>query len=601
MQIAVTVKQVPTPDSLALDSTGRLRRTEVALEMSAYCRRALAKGVDLARKTGGRCTVLTLGPPSAEDVLREALAFGADAAVLLSDPVFAGSDTLVTARALAGLAEREGPFDLILVGRSSLDAETGQVGPQLAELLDLPFAGSIRELELAGGHVLVRCEQDDGACHAVVQLPAVLAVAERLCPPAKVPREVWAAIPSSRVKRLGAGDIPSSGPWGERGSPTRVGALQAVGSERTSFRCSGPIDAQVRTAFTLLAERDALAFDHAPPAAGARVPDGVDPSPTACLSTVNPSICILVEPGHEQLARPLLGLGATLAASTKGCVAAIVTERADARELWSWGADMLIEVTGATAEEDVAAAVSRWAADHLPEVLLASATSWGREVASRIAARLAAGLVGDALSLEMEDGRLHCAKPAFSGSLVATITTSSAVQMATVRPGVLPVATPRRGMGTASVSRIRAETRNRVRVHARYRDDDIEALARAAAVVGVGAGVSPERYDMIHRLADLLGAELAATRKVTDRGWLPRSRQVGITGRSISPKLYIAVGISGKLNHLVGVRGAGTILAINSDYDAPVFQGCDIGILGDWREIVPLFISTLAVGAQSVS
>ena len=136
-------------------------------------------------------------------------------------------------------------------------------------------------------------------------------------------------------------------------------------------------------------------------------------------------------------------------------------------------------------------------------------------------------------------------------------------------------------------------TRGRVRVLADRRDDDVETLARAEVVIGVGTGVRPEEYEELGPLAAVLGAELAATRKVTDKGWAPRARQVGITGRSIAPRLYIAVGVSGKFNHMVGVRAAGTILAINADRDAPVFEHCDVGIVGDWHQVVPLLHAAL--------
>jgi len=125
------------------------------------------------------------------------------------------------------------------------------------------------------------------------------------------------------------------------------------------------------------------------------------------------------------------------------------------------------------------------------------------------------------------------------------------------------------------------------------RDDDVETLARAEVVIGVGTGVLPEEYALLSPLAALLGAELGATRKVTDKGWAPRSRQVGITGRSISPRLYVAIGLSGKFNHMVGVRAAGTILAVNPDAAAPVFTHCDVGIVGDWHEAVPLLQGVL--------
>src|SRR5204862_5117573 len=141
--------------------------------------------------------VLTLGPPSAEDCLREAIAWASDrdvvaTGVLVSDPAFAGSDTLATARALAAAVGKLGGFDLVLAGRNSVDADTGQVGPELAELLDLPFLGGVRKLTIstpgpggAGGLLVARCEHDEGWCEAEVALPAVISCAERLIEPCK--------------------------------------------------------------------------------------------------------------------------------------------------------------------------------------------------------------------------------------------------------------------------------------------------------------------------------------------------------------------------------------------------------------------------------
>ncbi len=112
-------------------------------------------------------------------------------------------------------------------------------------------------------------------------------------------------------------------------------------------------------------------------------------------------------------------------------------------------------------------------------------------------------------------------------------------------------------------------------------------------VIGVGAAVDPSEYHELSPLAESLGAQMAATRKVTDKGWAPRARQVGITGRSIAPRLYVALGTSGKFNHMVGVRSAQTILAINNDPAALVFDQCDVGIVGDWRAVVPPLTSAI--------
>jgi electron transfer flavoprotein alpha subunit len=211
---------------------------------------------------------------------------------------------------------------------------------------------------------------------------------------------------------------------------------------------------------------------------------------------------------------------------------------------------------------------------------------WGREVAARVAAHSAAGLTGDAVDLTVEADRLVAWKPAFGGWLVAAVTSTSPVQMATLRPGVMPVPEAR-PPHEIPVAYLRATPRNRIRRIDGERDDELDALAAAAVVVGVGVGVLPDEYESLAELCRVLDAPLGATRKVTDRGWLPHSRQIGITGRSIRPELYVAIGVSGKFNHMVGVRGAGVIIAVNRDPGAPIFDAADIGIVGDWHDVVP--------------
>jgi len=137
-------------------------------------------------------------------------------------------------------------------------------------------------------------------------------------------------------------------------------------------------------------------------------------------------------------------------------------------------------------------------------------------------------------------------------------------------------------------------------VLARERDDDLDVLAEADAVVGVGRGVDPDDYPALEPLLAVLGAQLGATRKVTDNGWLPRARQIGITGRSIAPRLFVSIGASGKFNHMVGVRSARTVLAINPDADAPVFAVADIGIVADWHDAVPALLGAIASNPEAM-
>jgi electron transfer flavoprotein alpha subunit len=303
-------------------------------------------------------------------------------------------------------------------------------------------------------------------------------------------------------------------------------------------------------------------------------------------------VAVLIEPNRARLARELLGTAARLASEIDGRVVALGPALPDIEELGEWGADEVQILASAWVEEDVAAAVTTWASAVTPWAMLAPSTAWGREVASRVAASLGAGLTGDAVGLAVVDGRLTAWKPAFGGRLVVAITASSPVQIATVRGGILPLLAERYSPMPETVQH-NITPLGRVVVHARTREDNADDLANAEMVLGVGMGVDPGRYGELQPLLDLLGGQIAATRKVTDKGWLPRARQVGITGHTIAPRLFVSVGASGKFNHTVGVRSSGTILAVNPDPDALIFDWADVGIVGDWSEVIPELTSQL--------
>jgi electron transfer flavoprotein alpha subunit len=611
MRVAVLAKQVPSVEDMGLDEKGRLTRVGVGLEMNAYCRRAVAKGVEIAAAAGGTCVVFSLGPPVAEDVLREAVAWGADQGVLLSDPAFAGSDTLATARALAAALDSCGPFDLVLVGRNSTDADTGQVGPEVAELLDLPFVACVRELHVSDGAVEARCEHDDTWKEVRVNLPAVLSVAERLTEPCKVPPEGRAAVPVERLRRVSAREL-GPGPWGAAGSPTMVGAVRVMDVRRHHRKLSGSTQEQVRQAVEALGTWGALpsvsqslavsgghgAVAWNQHAAGVEVvPASVvskrwAPAETANASREAPTVAVIAEPDRLRLTRELLGEAAFLARDLGGTVTVVGPVIVDLDSLGAWGADVAVELSGALVEEDVASGLVALCRASPPWCVLAPGTLWGREVAARVAARLEAGLTGDAVAFEVQESRLVSWKPVFGGRLLAPITSNSEVQLATVRPGALALRKPRvRSRPTLNVAS--TDPRRRVSVTSSTRYDDLDVLLSARSVVALGAGVAPDEYERIVPLSEVLDAELAATRKVTDQGWLPRSRQVGITGYSVSPAIYVAIGVSGKFNHMVGARSAGIIVAINSDASAPIFEWADLGIVADWHEAVPLLVAAL--------
>lgn len=600
MRIAVLVKQVPAIAEMALGSDGRLIRSGTELEMSAYCRRAVSKAVELAsQRSDCSVTVFTLGPPSAEDVLREAVAWGLDRDVeidglLITDPAFAGSDTLATARAVAAALKHDGPFDMVLCGKNSVDADTGQVPPQIAELLDLPFATAVKTLTLDDDRLILGCELDDQWVDCEITLPAVLSCAERLCEPSKVPPPNRALVPAERIRFVDAQTL-GAGPWGQAGSPTWVGKTRSLAVDRERYVEGGlALPEQVRRAVRVIAEKGG--FD----TSKKRTEPRLVPSPGGPGGVV----AVLAEPGRHKLLRELLGAAGLLAGEINGSTAVLlpggmggssVDPAIDAEFLATYGADRIVHLTGAAIEEDVAAAVATWAGDRLPWAILTPGTSTGREIASRVAAQLGAGLVGDAVEFDVEDGRLVAWKSAFGGQLIVAVHTRTDVQLATVRAGVLPAP---EGLDLAvrkipSEEHIEVIAKGRVQVTDRRHDDDIDILADAAAVIAVGQGVDPADYPKLTPLVDLLEAELGCTRKVTDNGWMPHARQIGITGRSIAPRLFVMIGASGKFNHTVGIRGAGSVLAITNDPDAPAWEHADAGIVGDWQEVLPLLLTEI--------
>jgi electron transfer flavoprotein alpha subunit len=592
LRIAALVKQIPTFEDMTLGPDGRLRREGLRLHMNDYCRRAVAQGVALADATGGTCTAITLGPPAAHTVLREAMLCGTVRGVHVSDPALAGSDTLATARALAAAIAAVGPFDLVLCGRNSIDADTGQVPPQLAELLDLPLLTGARELTLGDDGLRALLEHDDEWVEATVRLPAVVSCAERLIDPCKIKDPAaWAEVDAGLITTLTAADL-GPGPWGEAASPTWVGTTRAIAVDRLGLVLDGEPAEQARTAAAVLADRAVLA---------AGTPPTLDAVPTG--GGDGPVVAVLVEPDRSRPTRELLGAAAVLAADRGGRVVAIGPAPGDPTVLAAQGADEVVVLDAADGadapvESEVAHAAADWLGTRAPWAVLAPSTAWGREIAGRIAARLGAGLTGDAVELTVEDGRLVAWKPAFGGALVAAIGCRSEVQMATVRAGVLGVRTPRTGR-EPTVEHLPVSPDGRVRVLGRRRDDDSDELATAAVVLGVGQGVDPADYPLLHALADRLGAALCATRKVTDKGWMPRARQVGITGHTIAPRLYVAVGTSGKFNHTAGVRTAGTIVAVNLDPGAEIHRWADVGLVGDWRELLPALVDALVPEGQT--
>ncbi|MCF7887307.1 MAG: electron transfer flavoprotein subunit alpha/FixB family protein, partial [Candidatus Omnitrophica bacterium] len=239
-----------------------------------------------------------------------------------------------------------------------------------------------------------------------------------------------------------------------------------------------------------------------------------------------------------------------------------------------------------------------------PEILLAGATTTGRSLAARIAVKCYTGLTADCTGLEIDKDKkiLIQTRPAFGGNIMAQIISPNfRPQMATVRHKVMPEAK----LDPARKGEIIKESfdPNNVDKRIKFLDfvkEDVSTvnLAEADIIVSGGRGLgSPENFKIIEELAENLDAAIGSSRACVDAGWIPYSHQVGQTGRTVCPKIYIACGISGQIQHLVGMQSSDLIIAINKDPDAPIFKVADYGIVGDLFKVIPL----LSKGLKEVS
>jgi len=234
---------------------------------------------------------------------------------------------------------------------------------------------------------------------------------------------------------------------------------------------------------------------------------------------------------------------------------------------------------------------------HKPEIILFGATSTGKDLASAVATDLPTGLTADTTELDVEEetGLLLASRPAFGGNIMATILCKKyRPQMATVRAKVLKALPPQPGRNgriiEESISLQEEDIRTKVLEIVKETTKKVR-IDEADIIVAGGKGLgSPEGFQLVHELANTLGGAVGASRDVVEAGWIEHPHQVGQTGVTVTPKIYIAIGISGAIQHIVGMKNSGLIIAINKDSEAPIFDACHYGIVGDAFEIVPMLI-----------
>ena len=595
MKIICLVKQVPRGDAIRFDEeTKSLVREGVPLELNRFDAYAVAQAARLRDDRGGEVVAMTMGPPQAEEALRLTLALGADRCIHLSDRLFAVADTLGTSRTLALAVQKEGA-DLVLCGRKTLDSETWQVPAEVAAFLDRPQATNVLALEPRGEGLQARRLGDEGEELYELALPAVCSIA---LPPEGFRDSEPVADAGDRIVVWTATDLvpdpkPSDKRFGQSGSPTRVLAVRDVTPERARESFEDPAEAAGRVR-ELLAER-------AGPGSSWDKPDRLGEKPGNSYDCW--SIVELVEGRPARVSLELLAKGRELAGKLGGKNVALLLGHeleSAAREAAHHGAEAVVAVDDARLSdyepELWSGALQQVLRRERPHVLLIPATSRGRDYGPRAAGALELGMTGDCVDLGIDRaGRLIQFKPAYGGNIVSVIMGATTPQLATVRPRMFEPLEPRDG-AAADVRDFALQALPEPRSRLRERDTSERAfeLDEAATVLVAGAGVGDTAaVDELRLLAGRLDAALGGDRRACEAGLVPPSRQIGLLGRSVAPRLYIAVETEGDFEHLVGSVKAGVILVFKGTR-GPVRGTADIAVVGNWRETLPPLVDALA-------
>jgi electron transfer flavoprotein alpha subunit len=628
MNYIVLVKQVPDIRNIPNEAwdweKGILKRSLLDNVCNELDKQALAFAVSLNKARPGKIISLTMGPPFAEDVLRYAMSVGADAGVLLTDRKLGGADTAATAYPLAR-AIRKIEKDLfggdkeylVISGMQSVDGDTAQVPPQIAEEMGIPHIAYATAFKDEFGQVRFdRITRLGKESLIPLTFPCMVTVTQWTEPlSASFARTRWAM--KEKLITLSAADIQCEdsliGLAGSRTTVFRIFSPKEVSKRNCVYETEyDRLAGALKEAYKTRSESAEVA-DEAPKY---HLPDGKKPSYTGEVwifaeqegGEINPASFELLGKASDLAGQLGVKVGAVLAGSELGEMP---------KQLIAHGADKVYVADDPLLRQFLpvpyAKAVGGMVEAYKPQMMLFSATPQGRELGPRVAYRTKSGLTADCTGLDIVDFKrgsteytaiLRQTRPALGGNIMASIITqNSACQMSTARPGVMKALKPD-SKRTGEV----------IKFNAGIKDSDAGTLIvsseakplaseikDATILVCGGAGCkSKENYDRyIRQLADAIGkylgqpAMVAASRAGVELGFIDRSHQVGQTGQTVKPKVYVAIGVSGAVQHLTGMQNSDIILAINKDPNARIFKVCDFGVVGNLEEVVPELIKAL--------
>lgn len=644
LTIISLMKQVPLPSEMRMGEDGLMDRTKAKSIINIDCQYGLEAGLQLKNENpDAKLIVCSMGPPSFEESLKKSLAMGYDEAYLLSDRRLGGSDTYATGLALATLLKHLGYGKglneefIIVAGRQTSDGDTAHVPSQVAENLGIPQGTFIETAELVNGRIHAKRIIEGGYQIMSLPLPCAMSFTPTGIDPRRATLSGAVKARNSAVTMLNIDDVNLSdeyiglGTPGESGSPTIVSKVATIKSERAPAKIAeGQNETELLNSFLAQFEEGKNTLEvKEKKAKKAKARD-------ASLREIDfrkgaRGILTWAEVAGGKISRPSLELltpakelAEQLNEDTKVTTVIIGKGVGEmAKELVAHGADEVIVVDDEQFEEyrilpfsEIFAQIIR---ERNPEIALFAATTAGRELAPRIGVKTNSGVTADCTELVIGEHihrnketkervvfsqLLESRRPTYGESKLATIVGFVCPQISTARAGtfeVPPRDDTREGIISTFEPKLDESEFVSEIVETVRGEGGLQSLFDADIIVAGGRGATGDGMQMVKELADALkdqgiNAEWAASRVMVDEGVSEYARQIGQTGKTVRPKVYVAIGVSGAVQHIAGMKESDTIVAINHNAKEPIFNNADFGVVGEYQDILPGLIDKVKDG-----